>query len=165
MVAGIEKEAVLPPIARCSQLAGDDGEEIVDLEDYRTTQPTYITMSIFNVNLWAIPMDPTSLTKSIEWFHVDWPVETLSHAPACVAVFSQLEKKEIAVCFESKGAAKMWVDTAEKFKHCREEGEFPKDVGCPEEGDGGENNDGSDECHPCLPSMEEGKFYVTPPTL
>lgn len=37
MVAGIEKEAVLPPISRCSQLAGDDGEEIIDLEDYRTT--------------------------------------------------------------------------------------------------------------------------------
>jgi len=62
--------------------------------------------------MWAVPMDPTSLIRSIEWEHVDWPVETLSHAPACLAIFSQVEKKEIAMCFESKSLADLWVKTA-----------------------------------------------------
>lgn len=121
-------------------------------------------MSIFNVNLWAVPGDPTSLTKSIEWYHVDWPVEALSHAPACIAVFSQLEKKEIAVCFENAGAAKIWLKVVEKFRGCRDDGVFPPDeVVCPEAGDAG---DLPEECAPpCLPSMEEGKFYVVPPLL
>lgn len=45
-------------------------------------------MSIFNVNLWAKSGDPTSLMKSIEWMHVDWPVEPLAHAPECLGVMS-----------------------------------------------------------------------------
>jgi len=45
-------------------------------------------MSLFNVNLWATPGDPTSLISSIEWTHVDWPVSTLEHAPSCIGIFS-----------------------------------------------------------------------------
>ena len=31
-------------------------------------------MSMYNVNTWATPGDPTSLVTSIEWGNVDWPV-------------------------------------------------------------------------------------------
>lgn len=91
MVAGIEKEEISPPIGRCNEYAGSeagDGEYIIDLEDYLKTAPGHLTMSLFNVNLWATPADPTSLLHSIEWIHVDWPVETLEHAPSCIAIFS-----------------------------------------------------------------------------
>ena len=84
-------------------------------------------MDFYNVNVFKSAGDPSSLIESIEWAHVKFPVLNITHAPTCLLFSSDIEKKDIAFCFENEGILSTWQIAAEMFKLCRK-GIDPKSI-------------------------------------
>ena len=106
------------------------------MSDYRNSTEAHIVMNYFNVDVFEDTEDPESLIQGIEWYHIDWPLTPIHHAPKCIGFYSRTEKKSMGFCFKDKKTVGDWINYANTFKSCRyntyiykyfrESGQMPK---------------------------------------
>jgi len=69
-----------------------------DDEAWSVLTPAHMTISMWNINVWAAAEDPGALFVSMELDRIKWPVGPINHMRGCFRIQSDWENKFIMFC-------------------------------------------------------------------
>jgi hypothetical protein len=105
-------------VSNCEQVVMFEAERIKDLNDFKTREPAFFTMSAYMINMFE-KKDVNKLTESINLSHIETLPQILPGALNCLHFQDKYTLREITVCLKSEESVSQVETAFSNFMKCR----------------------------------------------